>query len=65
VFTCSGKSIGIAARSLREFVSVLASVPPGVLMDTVNVEISRAGLRWCSVTIRSHHEFTKWSSSIG
>ena len=51
MFTCSGKSIGIAARSLREFVSVLASVPPGVL----DGRGQRGDFsRWIEVVFRDH-----------
>jgi hypothetical protein len=51
VFTCSGNNIGIAARSLKEFVSVLPSLPPAVLDGHAH----RGDFsRWIEVVFRDH-----------
>jgi hypothetical protein len=65
VFTSNGTPVAPPVRTLKEFVSALASLPPEVLDGHAKRGTSRAGFWTYSAIIRSHREFVRWRSSIG
>ena len=65
VFTDHGKTIGPPARSLKEFVSLLVSIPVASLGEHARRGDFSHGLRMCSTTIAWHRTFEKSNSAIG
>jgi len=65
VFTDNGKTIGPPARSLKQFVSLLASTPVTSLGEHARREISPDGSRMYSTIIAWHRTCEKSSRDIG